>query len=101
MNVPTYATAVNCIDGRVQIPVIKYLRAQYGVDYVDMVTEPGAVAVIAEHRDIVAVESIKRRVDVSKMRHASKVLAITTIASPTRSASRTRSSSSRSRSPSR
>ena len=37
----TFATAINCIDGRTHLPVIDYMRGQFGVDFVDMVTEPG------------------------------------------------------------
>ena len=32
-----FATAINCIDGQTQIPVIDYVRKKYRVDYVDMV----------------------------------------------------------------
>ncbi len=37
----TFATAINCMDGRVQLPVIAYLKSKYVVDYVDAITEPG------------------------------------------------------------
>lgn len=40
----SFATAVNCMDGRVQIPVMIFTRARFGVDFVDMITEAGAVA---------------------------------------------------------
>ena len=76
MDTKTFATAINCMDGRVQIPVIEFLRKKYGVDFVDVVTEAGPVAIIAEHRDMATIESIKKRVDVSKMRHGSKHLAL-------------------------
>lgn len=33
-----FATAINCMDGRVQIPVIEYIKSKYEVDYVDMIT---------------------------------------------------------------
>ena len=33
----TFATAINCMDGRVQIPVIEYLKKEFKVDYVDMI----------------------------------------------------------------
>lgn len=35
-----FATAINCIDGRTQLPVIEWARKKYGVDYVDMITKP-------------------------------------------------------------
>ena len=36
-----FATAINCIDGRVQIPVLEWIRFHLNVDYVDLITEPG------------------------------------------------------------
>ncbi len=36
-----FVTAINCMDGRVQIPVIEYLKNNYGINYVDMITAPG------------------------------------------------------------
>jgi hypothetical protein len=76
MNGETFATAVNCMDGRAQLPVIEYLKQKYGVEYVDMITEPAPCAVIAEKRDTQAIESLKRRLDISTMRHGSRHLAI-------------------------
>jgi carbonic anhydrase-like protein len=36
-----FATAINCMDGRVQIPVLDWIRFYLNVDYVDLITEPG------------------------------------------------------------
>lgn len=36
-----FATAINCIDGRVQVPVLEWIRFYLNVDYVDLITEPG------------------------------------------------------------
>jgi|SRR5262245_2629612 len=36
-----FATAINCIDGRVQVPVLDWIRFHLNVDYVDLITEPG------------------------------------------------------------
>ena len=36
-----FAPAINCMDGRVQLPVIAYVKAHYSVDHVDMITELG------------------------------------------------------------
>lgn len=72
----TFATAINCMDGRVQIPVIEYIRTKYKVDYVDTITEPGPNKILSENRDKTIVESIKRRVDISVIKHNSKYIAI-------------------------
>ncbi len=71
----TFVTAVNCMDGRVQIPVIDYLKKKYGVDYVDMVTEPGPIKFVAENTDTAVVESIMSRVGISVNKHGSKTVA--------------------------
>jgi hypothetical protein len=71
-----FATAINCMDGRVQIPVIEFLRMQYGVDYVDMITEPGPERLLAECKDRKGIESIQKRVEISVTRHSSKLVAI-------------------------
>lgn len=39
-----FATALNCMDGRVQEPVADFVRQHFGVDFVDMVTGAGIVA---------------------------------------------------------
>lgn len=69
-----FATAVNCMDGRTQIPVIDYLKRKYGVDYVDDVTEAGPDKILDSSSPIV--ESIKRRVAISVKKHGSHVIAV-------------------------
>ena len=44
----SFCTVVNCMDGRVQLPVIRYLQDRIEVLYVDSVTEPGPVRSLAE-----------------------------------------------------
>lgn len=36
-----FTACLNCIDGRVQLPVINWIRSTYNVDFIDMITEPG------------------------------------------------------------
>lgn len=76
MNDMKFATAINCIDGRVQVPVIEWLRTEYGVDYVDMITEPGPNKILAENRDRPVIGSIKRRVEVSLNKRVSKLISV-------------------------
>jgi hypothetical protein len=71
-----FATAINCLDGRVQAPVIIYMKTKYDVDYVDMITEPGPNQILAENNDVVLIESIKNRVAISVEKHNSKIIAI-------------------------
>ncbi len=76
MNQRSFATAINCMDGRTQIPVIDYVRKKCGVDYVDMITELGPIRILAENRDKAPLESFKRRVEISIGKHGSEHIAI-------------------------
>jgi len=69
-----FATAVNCMDGRVQEPVIRYMKTHFNVDYVDMITEPGPDKILAENSDKYKMNSIKQRLDISVKKHGSKVI---------------------------
>ena len=71
-----FACAINCMDGRVQDAVKDYMKDNYGVDYVDMVTEPGPNKILADNLDKNVIENIKKRVEVSIHHHGSKVIAI-------------------------
>jgi carbonic anhydrase len=71
-----FVTTINCMDGRVQEPVIAYMKNRYAADYVDMITEAGPNKILAEGTDDFLVASIRRRYDVSVDKHASKVVAI-------------------------
>jgi hypothetical protein len=64
------------MDGRVQLPVIAYLRDRFAVEYVDLVTEPGPVAVLSEPNTGPTVQGIYHRVALSLERHRSRGLAV-------------------------
>ena len=72
----SFCTAINCMDGRVQLPVIEYLKNRYNVDYVDMITEPGPIAILAEKTNTAIIDSIMYRTDISVNVHGSKLIAI-------------------------
>jgi hypothetical protein len=72
----SFCTAVNCMDGRVQLPVIRYLSERFRAEYVDSVTEPGPNAILARRTDAAAVEAIERRVRISIERHKSVGIAV-------------------------
>lgn len=74
MEIITFATAISCMDGRVQIPVIEYIKQNYRVDYVDMITEPGPNKILADNDDKTVLTSIKKRVLISLDRHKSKLI---------------------------
>lgn len=62
------------MDGRVQEPVIQFLKKKYKVDYVDMITEPGPDKILAEQSEPFKLNSIKQRIDISVNIHGSKVI---------------------------
>jgi len=64
------------MDGRVQDAVKDYIKQNYGVDYVDMVTEPGPNKILCESADSAIVENIKKRVEISVRHHGAKTVAI-------------------------
>ena len=70
-----FGTTINCMDGRVQEPVLAWMKAKYGLDYVDVITEPGPVKLMADP-DPVVLESIRKRVLISVEKHHSSVIAV-------------------------
>lgn len=81
-NTKKFACVINCMDGRVQDAVKDYMKQNYGVDYVDMVTEPGPNKILADASEssaqvnLAVIEDIKKCVGVSVHHHNSKVIAI-------------------------
>lgn len=78
----TFATAVGCMDGRVQDPVAKFARKRWKVKYVDAVTEAGLVKHFAKQHETHPHtphirETIRIKVvDVSVMKHNSKGIVV-------------------------
>jgi len=71
-----FATAINCIDGRVQKPVAEYMQNNFGADYVDMITEPGPNKVLSESNDINIIELLREKVEISVEKHNSQIIAV-------------------------
>lgn len=71
-----FATAINCMDGRVQIPVIDYLKHQYGIDYVDMITEPGPEQLLAEGTEHTTLQALRRKLEISIDCHCSNLVVV-------------------------
>lgn len=72
----TFFTAINCMDGRVQEPALKYLKRRFQVTYVDVVTEPGPCGILSARVRGDVMESIFRRVDISVQAHHSTGIAL-------------------------
>jgi len=71
-----FCTTINCMDGRVQLPVILFLQKRFGVEYVDSITEAGPNRILAEQTDTVLVQSIIERLKISVNKHKSVGIAV-------------------------
>ncbi len=58
------------------MPVIEYMKTVFGVDHVDMITEPGPIRILAIAGKETEVESIRDRVEISVSKHHSKLVAL-------------------------
>lgn len=61
-NLDVRATCLNCIDGRVQLPILHWIREQYHIDFVDVITAAGIDGVLASQDNI---DEIIRSIDIS------------------------------------
>jgi hypothetical protein len=70
-----FGTVINCIDGRVQESVARWLKVHYQLDYIDAITEPGPDKLLAEGgTEIIA--AIRRKVEISVHIHKSGLIAL-------------------------
>lgn len=72
---PKFATAITCIDGRVQRPATDWIKVHVNVDEVDLVTEPGPDKVFSEGVATL-IEEMMRKVSFSVRHHFSEVVAL-------------------------
>ena len=70
-----FGTALSCIDGRVHVPVISWMRETLSVEYVDLVTHPGVDGFVVQD-SAAAARLLRPSIDISIQRHASPVLAL-------------------------
>jgi len=61
-NMDVRATCLNCMDGRVQLPALHWIREQYNIDFVDVITEAGMDGILALQDNF---DEIIRRVNIS------------------------------------
>ena len=71
-----FCTVINCMDGRVQVPVIAYMQKRFDAPYVDTITEAGPNRILAERDDPTTVKSILRRLDLSVRNHQPAGIAV-------------------------
>ena len=66
-----FATSVSCMDGRIQIPLNKWIKENYSADFVDTITEPGVDKKITD-----VAESVKTKVGISINAHKSELVVV-------------------------
>jgi len=71
-----FAAVITCMDGRVQLPVSQYLRERFKVDYVDTITEPGPVGLLAQKPETSEVQGIWKRLEISIYKHHAGDIAV-------------------------
>jgi len=72
----TYATAILCMDGAYTGGVRKNMKRRYGVEYVDIIPQPGIVKILAESINLPRLELIKEMINISVGGHGSRAIAI-------------------------
>ncbi len=66
----TFATCLNCMDGRVQLPVINWIIENYDIKYVDMITNPGMDGFLANYDS--NIKNIVKNIEISIDVHDTK-----------------------------
>ena len=66
------AVCLNCMDGRVQLPIIQWIKDNHDVDYVDMITEPGIDGLLAD--DTIDIDLIKYKINISIEKNNASVI---------------------------
>jgi len=64
------------MDGRVQLPVIHYLKKRFNVDYVDTITDAGPNLILVQQTNKTIVDAILQKVKISVEKHQSTGIAI-------------------------
>jgi len=72
----TFATALNCMDGRVQLPVNEAVRSAFGVTCVDTITAAGIVRLLSDETDAAETATVLSNIRISLDKHGSQGIAI-------------------------
>jgi len=72
----TFGTVINCMDGRTQQPANRFLSERFGVTWIDTVTEPGPIKILADGAPAALLDSIRARLRISIEAHGSRKVAV-------------------------
>lgn len=71
-----FCTVINCMDGRIQLPVINFLRERFNAENVDNITEAGPDLILHNNNNPNKIDSIFKRVEISIEAHKSVGIAV-------------------------
>ena len=71
-----FGTVINCTDGRVQYPVMDYLKKKYDFDFFDAANEAGPLRTLTKNSDKCRLITLKEQIRTSLEEHNSKFIAL-------------------------
>ena len=71
-----FVTSIHCMDGRIQEPLINFIKGKFDIKYIDVITEPGPCKILSQNLDNTIIESIENRIVISLNKHGSKMVFI-------------------------
>ena len=72
----SFATVLNCMDGRIQASAMLYLSERFGVDFIDTITEAGIVRFLSDEIDSPQCASTLASLRISMEAHGSRQIAV-------------------------
>jgi hypothetical protein len=71
-----FGTLINCSDGRVQYPVMDYLKKSFDIEFFDAANEAGPLLTLTKKTDKCRLISLKEQIRTSLEEHKSKFIAL-------------------------
>lgn len=71
-----FGTVVNCTDGRVQYPVLDYLKKNTDIDFFDSANEAGPLRTLTKNSEKCRLITLKEQIRTSLEEHNSKFIAL-------------------------
>ena len=71
-----FGTVINCTDGRVQYPVMDYLKKHFEIEFFDAANEAGPLRTLCKKSDKCRLITLKEQIRTSLEDHGSKFIAL-------------------------
>jgi len=68
-----FGICLTSIDGRLQLPVLEWIKSNYNVEYVDMITERNMIEIFTKNMDR-SIDDISKKIKHSIRYNKSKIL---------------------------